>query len=135
MTWQRRRLRVALLAGCCLGMVVAWTLLALGPASAQEACQGKRGLDPRTGRLQVIGLRITSQGVVGTLKNTSSDTALGAMIWVNYYATRRGGPTGQQCIPVGDLRSGEEKAFAAAPIPEAGGSEAFDYAADAAGWK
>jgi len=121
--------------GCWLTLIVGLMFLLSEPVQAQEACQGKRAVDPRSARLQVMDLTITPQGVLGRMKNTSNDTALGAMLWVNYYATRRGGPKGQQCIAVGDLRSGEERAFSAPVIPEAGGSESFDYAADAAGWR
>ncbi|MBI3122143.1 MAG: hypothetical protein HYZ03_07665, partial [candidate division NC10 bacterium] len=56
---------------------------------------------------------------MGKVRNTGSDTALGVGVWVNYYQTRRGGILGQQCIPVGDLRSGEERAFRALPMAEA----------------
>ncbi len=127
--------RAVVRVGRWLPLLVSLTLLAPGSLLAQEPCQGKRQVDPRSARLQVMDLRVTSQGVMGRMRNTASDTALGAMLWVNYYATRRGGPKGQQCIPVGDLQPGEERAFGAPIIPEAGGSESFDYAADAAGWR
>ena len=118
-----------------VALIAALTLLVTGPAAAQEPCQGKRALDPRTARLQVLNLQMGSQGIVGKVKNNSGETALGVMVWVNYYLSRRGGLRGQQCIPVGDLRSGEERAFQAVPIPEADRTESYDYAVDAAGWR
>lgn len=72
---------------------------------------------------------------MGKVRNTGSDTALGVGVWVNYYQTRRGGILGQQCIPVGDLRSGEERAFRALPMADADRAEAFDFAVDAVGWR
>lgn len=118
-----------------LGAIAGLLLLLPGPVAAQEPCQGKRGLDPRTARLQVLDFQASRGGIVGKVRNTGSDTALGVGVWVNYYQTRRGGILGQQCIPVGDLRSGEERAFRARPNSEAERAEAFDFAVDAAGWR
>ena len=118
-----------------LGMVAALTLLVPRPAAADEPCKGRGPLDPRTARLQVLDLRIGGEGIVGKVKNTSGETAIGVMVWVNYYIGRRGGLSAQQCIPVGDLQSGEERSFLAIPIPEADGKEAFDYAVAAVGWR
>jgi len=125
-----------------LGMVPAWMgivatliLLVPRPAAADEPCKGRGPLDPRTARLQVLDLRIGGEGIVGKVKNTSGETAIGVMVWVNYYIGRRGGLSAQQCIPVGDLQSGEERSFLAIPISEADGKEAFDYAVAAVGWR
>jgi len=118
-----------------LGILAVLILQIPGPVTAQEPCQGKRAIDPRTARLQVLNIEIGRQGIVGRVKNTSGETALGVMVWVNYYLSRRGGLKGQQCIPVGDLRGGEEATFQGIPIAEADGTEAFDYAVDAAGWR
>lgn len=122
-------------AGRWLGVGVALILLLPGPVAAEEPCQGKRGLDPRTARLQVLDFQIGRGGVVGGVKNKSSETALGVGVWVNYYQSRRGGLLGQQCIPVGELRPGEERAFLAAPMAEAERAESLDFAVDAAGWQ
>jgi hypothetical protein len=118
-----------------MGIVAALILLVPRPAAADEPCKGRGPLDPRTARLQVLDLRIGGEGIVGKVKNTSGETALGVMVWVNYYIGRRGGLSAQQCIPVGDLQSGEERSFQAIPIPEADGKETFDYAVAAVGWR
>ena len=116
-------------------LAAALTLLVAGPAVAQEPCQGGRLRDPRTSRLQMLDLRVGKHLIVGKVRNTSSETALGVMVWVNYYIGRRGGLSAQQCIPLGDLGSGEERAFQASPIPEADRTESYDYAVDAVGWR
>ncbi len=118
-----------------LGLIAALTLLIPGPAAADEACQGKRPLDPRNARIQVLELRVGQQGIIGRVKNTSGETALGVGVWVNYYLSRRGGLMGQQCIPVGDMKAGEERNFGAFPIDEAMRAEAYDYAVDTTEWR
>lgn len=122
-------------AGVWLGLLAALGLCVPSPAMAEEPCQGRRPLDPRTARIQVLNVQIGRQGIVGKVKNTAGETALGVGVWVNYYLSRRGGLTAQQCIPVGDLQSGEERSFQAIPIPDADRTEAYDYAVDAVGWK
>ncbi len=116
-------------------LIAALNFLVAGPAAAQEPCQGKRLRDPRTSRLQVLDIHVGKRAILGRIKNTSGETALGVGVWVNFYLSRRGGLSGQQCIPVGDLGSGEERAFQAAPIPEAERTESYDIAVDAAGWR
>ena len=118
-----------------VGCVVALLLCMPGSAIADEPCQGKRALDPRNARLQVLDLQVGQQGVLGRVRNGGGETALGVMVWVNYYLSRRGGLTAQQCIAVGDLRPGEERPFAGGPPAEAARTEAFDYAVDAVGWR
>ena len=122
--------------GCgWLGLIAALALVVPGWAAADEGCQGRKALDPRTARLQVLNLQVGRDGIAGSVKNTSSETALGVGVWVNYYLSRRGGLAGQQCIPIGDLKPGEERPFAAIPIDQAARTEAFDYAVDASGWR
>lgn len=118
-----------------VGVIAALMLLVPRTAVADQGCQGRRALDPRTARLQVLNFQVGQQGIVGSVKNNSGETALGVGVWVNYYLSRRGGLAGQQCIPVGDLKSGEERPFAALPIDQAARAEAFDYAVDASGWR
>lgn len=122
-------------AGRWLGMGVALILLLPGPVTAEEPCQGKRGLDPRTARLQVLDFQAGRGGIVGKVRNNGSDTALGVGVWVTFYQSRRGGLLGQQCIPVGELRPGEERVFLAAPMAEAERAESLDFAVDVAGWR
>ncbi len=110
-------------------------LLLPGTTTAQQPCEGKRVLDPRSARLQVLDIRVGPQVIVGRVKNGGNETALGVMIWVNYYIGRRGGLMAQQCIAVGDLSPGEERAFREIPIAEAGRSESFDSAPDTVGWR
>jgi hypothetical protein len=98
-------------------------------------CTGKRPLDPRNARLKVLDLRVTDDAVSGRIKNDSGEGAVGVMVWVNYYMSRRGGLLGQQCIPIGDLRAGEERPFRATPTADLFKSEATDYAAEALSWK
>lgn len=118
-----------------VGVAAALVLLVLGTAAADEGCQGRRALDPRTARLQVLDLQVGQQGIVGRVRNNSDETALGVGVWVNFYLSRRGGLAGQQCIPVGDLKAGDERPFSALPIDQALRAEAFDYAVDASGWR
>jgi hypothetical protein len=86
-------------------------------------------------RLQALDVQITRQAIAGRIKNTSNETALGVMVWVNYYMGRRGGLMAQQCIPVGNVNPGEERGFLAAPTPEAARAEGVDYTVDAVGWR
>lgn len=118
-----------------VGVIAALVLIAPRTAAGDQGCQGRKPLDPRTARLQVLNFQVGQQGIVGSVKNNSGETALGVGVWVNYYLSRRGGLAGQQCIPVGDLKSGEERPFAALPIDQAARAEAFDYAVDASGWR
>ncbi len=109
-----------------------------GPASvslAQEMCAGKRPLDPRNARLKILDLRVTDDAVSGRIKNDSGERAVGAMLWVNFYMSRRGGLLGQQCIPIGDLAAGEERPFRATPTADIFKAEATDYAAEALSWR
>ena len=111
---------------------------ALWPAAltlAQEMCTGKRPLDPRNARLKVLDLQVADDAVSGRIKNDSGEGAAGVMVWVNYYMSKRGGLLGQQCIPIGDLRAGEERPFRADPTVDAFKSEATDYAAEALSWR
>jgi len=64
---------------------VVLTLLLPRLADTQAACQGKRPLDPRNARVQVLDLRVGQQGILGRLRNTSGETALGVGVWVNFY--------------------------------------------------
>jgi hypothetical protein len=110
----------------------------LGLASlsrAQEMCAGKRPLDPRNARLKVLELQVTDDAVSGRIKNDGGERAIGAMVWVNYYMSRRGGLLGQQCIPIGDLGAGEERPFRATPTADVFKAESTDYAAEALSWK
>jgi hypothetical protein len=104
------------------------------PAAAQDPCQ-RRPLDPRTARLQALDVQVTREAIAGRVKNTSNETALGVAIWVNYYLSRRGGLSSQQCIPVGDLRPGEERGFLGTPVAGAERAEGYTYSVDAAGWR
>jgi hypothetical protein len=98
-------------------------------------CAGKRPLDPRNARLKVLELRVADDAVSGRIKNDSGERAVGAMVWVNFYMTRRGGLLGQQCIPIGDLAAGEERSFRATPQADVFKAEATDYAAEALSWR
>lgn len=118
-----------------VGVIAALMLFVPETASTDEGCQGRSGVDPRTARLQVLDLHVCQQGIVGRVKNNSGETALGVGVWVNFCLSRRGGLAGQQCIPVGDLQAGDERPFAALPIHQASGAEAFDFALDASGWR
>jgi len=105
------------------------------PSFAQEMCTGKRPLDPRNARLKILDIRVTDDAVSGRIKNDSGEMAIGAMVWVNYYMSRRGGLLGQQCIPIGDLGAGEERPFRANPTASVFKAESTDYAAEALSWK
>ena len=119
-----------------LGLVlVLAVLLSPVPSGAQSACDSRGRMDPRSARLRVSNLIVTREGVAGKITNTTSETALGAAVWVNFYQTRRGGPLGQQCIPIGELAGGEERAFVAPVQVDTTQVEAWDYAVDAGGWR
>jgi len=118
-----------------VGAVLVVSLFSVPAAFAQEMCKGKRPLDPRNARLKILDIRVTDDAVVGRIKNDSGETASGAMVWVNYYMSRRGGLLGQQCIPIGDLSPGEERPFRANPTVEVFKAESTDYAAEALNWK
>jgi hypothetical protein len=110
----------------------------LGVASvslAEEMCAGKRPLDPRNARLKILDIQVTDDAVSGRIKNDSGERAIGAMVWVNYYRSRRGGLLGQQCIPIGDLAAGEERPFRETPKADVFKAEATDYAAEALSWR
>lgn len=118
-----------------LGLILVVGLALPGFAVADEPCQARRALDPRTARLQALDVHVTRNGIIGRIKNTSSETALGVMVWVNYFLSRRGGYTAQQCIPVGDIGPGEEREFLAPTSGGAERAEAFTYTVDAVGWR
>ncbi len=118
-----------------------WILVALaiflqGVASAADPCE-RRALDPRSARLQLVDITVTSGGVAGKVKNGSSgsDTAIDVVVWVNYFHSSRGGLIGQQCIVVGDMTPGEEREFTAAAGPEAAGAVAFNTSVTAREWR
>ncbi|MGH7363113.1 MAG: hypothetical protein ACREKA_05160 [Candidatus Methylomirabilales bacterium] len=113
---------------------MALMLFVQGPAAAGELC-ARRPYDPRSGSLEFLEIEVTGEGIAGKVKNRSSDAALGVRVWVNYYITRRGGLSAQQCIPIGDLKSGEERGFHDSLIPEAERAEAYDYTVDALEWR
>lgn len=117
-------------------LLIALALLTLAPPShAQQACQGRRAVDPRSARLQVLEIHVAREAVAGRVRNTASETALGAAVWVNFYLSRRGGFAGQQCIAIGDLGPGEERDFLAPVQVDASRLEAWDYAGEVAGWR
>lgn len=117
-----------------VGLVVALVLTLWGSGAAQEICQPKP-VDPRSARLQVLDLQVSRSQIAGRVRNTSGETALGVMVWLNYYVSRRGGLTAQQCIAVGDLQPGEERPFLGSTIPEAEKIESYNYSTDAVGWR
>ena len=129
------RARRGSLAAWCLVLVGVLIIFSVqGPAAADDPCERKL-LDPRSGQLHFLGIEVTWEGIAGRVKNQSGDTALGVRVWVSYYLSRRGGLAAQQCIPVGDLRPGEERDFQASPIPEVESAEAYAYTVDAVGWR
>ncbi len=105
------------------------------PLFAQQSCQGRRAVDPRSAKLRVLEIHVARDGVAGRVQNSGGERALGAAVWINYYASRRGGLLGQQCIPLGDLASGEERAFLVPVQVDAAQVQAWDYAVEAADWR
>ena len=122
--------------GPWLGTLVALAIVLQGVANASEPCQ-RRPLDPRSARLQVVDISVTAGEVAGRVKHTgsSSDTAVDVVVWVNYYQSPRGGILGQQCIVIGDIKSGEEREFGERSTPEAARARAFDTAVAATEWR
>lgn len=98
-------------------------------------CQGSRPVDPRNSGLDVLEITLNEAGIAGRIKNTSDDTAVGVMIWVNYFLSARGGLIGQQCIPIGELPAGEERPFHALLAAEAAEAERWTHAAEALEWR
>lgn len=118
------------------------TLLALalllclpGAGLADEMCQGSRPMDPRNSDLDVLEINVVPEGITGRIENTSGDTAVGVMVWVNFFRGARGGLLGQQCIPIGDMASGEERPFRSPPSAEATAAESWSHAAEALDWR
>jgi hypothetical protein len=105
------------------------------PLPAQQSCQGRRAVDPRSAKLRVLDIQVTRDGVAGRVQNSGGESALGAAVWINYYASRRGGLLGQQCIPLGDLAAGEERTFLAPVQVDSSQVQAWDYAVEAADWR
>ena len=128
--------RPSVVMGPCLGMLVALAIVLQGVASAGEPCE-RRPLDPRSARLEVVDIHVTADGVSGRVQYTgrSSDTAIDVVVWVNYYLGTRGGIVGQQCIPVGDIRPGEEREFVERAPAETGRARAFDTTVAATEWR
>lgn len=106
-----------------------------GRAGADEMCQGSRPVDPRNSRLDVLEININQAGIAGWIKNSSDKTAVGVMVWVNYFRSARGGLIGQQCIPIGDLTAGERRPFRASQSVKASEAESWTHAAEALDWK
>ena len=125
--------------GYLLGPLIALTVFLQGVAAADETCQ-RKAFDPRSARLQVLDVSVSPRAITGKVQNnssmnTSGETAVGVVVWVNYYRSSRGGLMGQQCIVVGDIRVGEEREFGTTPIPEAEGARSFDTAVAATEWR
>jgi len=116
---------------------VALALLLCLPGSglADEMCKGSRPVDPRNSGLDVLEINVAPEGITGTIKNTSGDTAVGVMVWVNYFRSARGGLFDRQCMPIGDMAPGEERAFQGPPSAGAAEAESWSHAAEALDWR
>jgi|MudIll2142460700_1097286.scaffolds.fasta_scaffold576959_1 hypothetical protein len=106
-----------------------------GSALADEMCKGSRPADPRNSGLDVLEINVAPEGIAGRIKNTSGDTAVGVMVWINYFRGARGGLLAQQCIPIGDMASGEERPFQGPPSAEAAEAGNWTHAAEALDWR
>ncbi len=118
------------------GTLVALAILLQGLATAGDPCE-RRALDPRSARLELVDITVTSGAVAGKVKygSSGSDTAIDVVVWVNYYHSPRGGLIGQQCIVVGDIKPGEEREFTAAAGSEAAGAVAFNTSIAVTEWR
>ncbi len=124
------------------GTHLLWTSVALaillwlpGLALSDEMCKGSRPLDPRNSDLDVLEINVAPEGITGKIKNTSGNTAVGVMVWVNYFRSARGGLFSRQCIPIGDMAPGEERPFQGPPFAEADEAESRTHAAEALDWR
>ncbi len=124
------------------GTRLLWTSVALaillwlpGPALGDEMCKGSRPVDPRNSELDVLEINVAPEGITGKIKNTSGNTAVGVMVWINYFRSARGGLFGRQCIPIGDMPPGEERPFQGRSSAEAGEAESRTHAAEALDWR
>ena len=63
-------------------------------------------MDPRNSDLDVLEINVGPQGITGRITNTSGRTAVGVMVWVNYFRSARGGLFDRQCMPIGDMAPG-----------------------------
>jgi hypothetical protein len=106
-----------------------------GPAWADEMCQGSRPVDPRNSGLNVLEIKVAPEGITGRITNTSAKTAVGVMVWVNFFRSARGGLFGRQCMPIGDMAPGEERPFQGPPSAEAAAAESWTHAAEALDWR
>ena len=116
-------------------VALALVLCLPGTSLADEMCKGSRPVDPRNSSLDVLEINVSPEGITGRIKNTSGDTAVGVMVWVNFQRSARGGLLGQQCIPIGEMASGEERPFQGAPSAEGAVAEAWTHAAEALEWR
>jgi hypothetical protein len=124
--------RVAIL---LMPMALALLLCLPGAAWADEMCQGSRPMDPRNSDLDVLEINVAPQGVTGRITNTSGKTAVGVMVWVNYFRSARGGLFDRQCMPIGDMAPGEERSFQGPPSAGAAEAESWKHAAEALDWR
>jgi hypothetical protein len=106
-----------------------------GPAWADEMCQGSRPMDPRNSDLDVLEISVAPEGITGRIANTSGQTAVGVMVWVNYFRSSGGGLFDRQCMPIGDMAPGEERSFQAPPSLGAAEAESWKHAAEALDWR
>ena len=118
-----------------MSMALALLLFLPGHAWADEMCQGSRPMDPRNSDLDVLEINVAPQGVTGKITNTSGKTAVGVMVWVNYFRSARGGLFDRQCMPVGDMAPGEERSFQGPPAAGAAEAESWKHAAEALDWR
>jgi hypothetical protein len=80
-------------------------------------------------------INVTPEGITGRITNTSGKTAVGVMVWVNYFRSARGGPLGRQCMPIGDMAPGEQRPFQGSPPAGAAEAESWSHAAEALDWR
>lgn len=124
------------------GTRLRWTSVAVAillwlpaPALSDEMCKGSRPVDPRNSGLNVVEINVAPVGITGKIKNTSGNTAVGVMVWVNYFRSARGGLFGRECIPIGDMAPGEERPFQGPASAEAAEAESQTHAAEALDWR
>jgi len=92
-------------------------------------------MDPRNSDLDVLEINVGPQGITGRITNTSGKTAVGVMVWVNYFRSARGGLFDRQCMPIGDMAPGEERSFQGPPSAGAAEAESWKHAAEALDWR
>jgi hypothetical protein len=107
------------------------------PVQSQEICQQKKSHDPRASKLQIVHVKVGKETIQGKIKSNAlfTETAIGVTVWVNYHDAPKRSPFAQQCIPIGNLKAGEEREFSATPISESQRAKGYTTTVNVVTWE